>query len=503
MTRRATRTASLDELRHALRSRLVTAAPAIDSAIDTTASTAQLLHALALSVQRSDDRRRAWLLFIAVSAVFPRAAQLAELRRRLSLATAATALLAVLEATIDSATLPRVGLRRIELVEGSTVVDVNFCAASEHNTGIQRVVRQTMPIWNRYESDVTLVAWVHDSTAMRRLLDFEEDRVLNWNDRQLTPPLHHKFDEDEPVTLVVPWNSRVLLPEVPMAAICSQLACLAESSGNQVSVIGYDAIPLVSAEGQSTVQSEWFAHYLTIVKHAQSVAAISESAAEEFRGFCDALSAQGLAGPIVAAIPLARPVLDAQASRSEHTGQRPLVLCVGSHEPRKNQETVLYAAERLQDEGCEFELVFIGGGSALVLHEFDRRVHALNARGLHIRSLRRASDKELLELYRRARFTVLISLHEGYGLPVAESLGLGTPVLTSNFGSLAEIAAFGGCVQVNPRDDRDVLDGFRRMLTDDALIGRLRTEALAIPSRSWDDYADELWAFVQSGAELG
>ncbi|WP_208322672.1 glycosyltransferase family 1 protein [Salinibacterium sp. ZJ454] len=496
--RRTAEPAPLEEVKAALRSRLMAVAHLIAPAASLESSTAGLLHQLAVETKRTHDARKAWLLFIAVSASFPKPNQLTEMRRRLSLARDSTAMMAVLEATVNPATLPFVGRRSLEVVEDSTVVDVNFCATWEHNTGIQRVVRQTMPIWHATHKPVTFVAWIHDSTAMRRLLDFELDRVLNWNDRQLTPPARRNHEDEEPVALVVPWNCRVFLPEVPMASLCEQLACVAEHSGNVVSLIGYDAIPLVSAEGQSNDESERFAHYLTIVKRAHSVAAISESAAEEFRGFGDALPTQGIPGPIVRAIPLALETPVVAPELTEKVRERPLVLCVGSHEPRKNQEGVLYAAEALFNQGVDFELVFVGGGSASVLLDFDRRVRQLNARGFRVRSLRRASDNELLELYRRARFTAFISLHEGYGLPVAESLALGTPVLTSNFGSLAEIAAAGGCVMVNPRDDVDIVDGFRRMLTDDDLIERLEREAREIPSRSWSTYADELWAFVES-----
>ena len=48
------------------------------------------------------------------------------------------------------------------------------------------------------------------------------------------------------------------------------------------------------------------------------------------------------------------------------------------------------------------------------------------------------------ELPSRGQVHVFPSVHEGYGLPVAESLALGTPVITTEYGSTAEIAAGGG-----------------------------------------------------------
>jgi glycosyltransferase involved in cell wall biosynthesis len=104
------------------------------------------------------------------------------------------------------------------------------------------------------------------------------------------------------------------------------------------------------------------------------------------------------------------------------------------------------------------------------------------------------TDTELWALYREARFSVFVSLHEGFGLPVAESLALGTPALTSNYGSLAEIAEGGGCATVDPRSDDQVIAGMRKLLTDDKVIATLRAQAAGRPVRGWDEYARELWA---------
>ncbi|WP_290801930.1 glycosyltransferase family 1 protein [Herbiconiux sp.] len=375
------------------------------------------------------------------------------------------------------------------------MVDANFCATQEHNTGIQRVVRETLPKWERQGRSIRIVAWTADSTVMREIDEYETDRVLSWNERRYPVGHRHPMESVEfTETIVVPWKTDVFLPEVPLPSTTAALACLAEFSGNSVTLIGHDAIPLVSAEGQPNSESERFAHFLTVVKHAHRVIGVSESAASEFRGFASAVRAQGLAGPSVTAVPLAGEV-PARAAGTRRPGPRelPLVLCVGSHEPRKNQEAVLFAAEYLHHQGHRFRIVFVGRGSRAVTQDFDARVRRLRRRGLDVRSLRSLDDEGLWALYQEARFTTLVSLHEGFGLPVVESLALGTPVLTSNFGSLAEIAAQGGCLAVDPRSDVEIIEGMRRLLDDDDLIARLRSEASNAASRTWSEYAQELW----------
>jgi glycosyltransferase involved in cell wall biosynthesis len=88
------------------------------------------------------------------------------------------------------------------------------------------------------------------------------------------------------------------------------------------------------------------------------------------------------------------------------------------------------------------------------------------------------------------------SLNEGFGLPVAESLASGTPVITSDHGSMREIAVAGGALLVDPRDDLDITGALRALLTDDELHARLSAQARALPHRSWDSYAAELWQYL-------
>ena len=89
-----------------------------------------------------------------------------------------------------------------------------------------------------------------------------------------------------------------------------------------------------------------------------------------------------------------------------------------------------------------------------------------------------------------------LTLNEGFALPVAESIASGTPVITSDFGSMSELAAAGGAVVVNPRDDHQIANVLERVLTDDDLHATLSRQARERPHRTWDDYADEAWGYL-------
>jgi len=78
----------------------------------------------------------------------------------------------------------------------------------------------------------------------------------------------------------------------------------------------------------------------------------------------------------------------------------------------------------------------------------------------------------LRALIGHARALVMPSLAEGFGLPVAEAMALGTPVLTSNQGALAETAG-GAALTVNPEDTPRLSAALRRLADDDALCAEL------------------------------
>jgi glycosyltransferase involved in cell wall biosynthesis len=448
-------------------------------------ATAELLRLLVEATAEADDAARVWLLLAAVSAVFPLDEDVRDARRRLELAPPSEGVLWLLDWAHRVVTERGSALFGAQVVRDGVVADVDFTAKHDLQTGIQRVVRRLLPRWSA-SHEVVLAVWTEHTGAFRAADDDEQDRVLRW-----VRPLRRAPRRGDVATVLLPWRSTVVLPEVPGREQCARLAALAEHSGNRVAAIGYDCIPVVSADLMPDVEPTRFVQYLTVVKHTDVVAGISASAAEEFRGFASALPAQGLAGPRVVSVPLAGDAAD-PGPAPDRSGDVPEVLVVGSHEPRKNHLAVLHAAEVLWREGLRFRLHLIGG-PGWTTTAFDERLAALRSAGRDVEAQRSADDDALWAAYRNARFSVFPSLHEGYGLPVVEALALGTPVVATSYGSVGELAADGGVVPVDPRDDDALADAMRSLLVDDELLDRLRAEARDRPARTWDDYARELW----------
>lgn len=487
--------------RHALSSRLRAVAPYIDGVpahlpreMDPAADAATVLEALVAALVVRPAADSIWLLLTAISTCFPTRGDIDRARRMLELDEPVDIALRMLDDGLDLARLHGEPSADLEVVLGAVLVDVEHTARYNLHTGIQRVVRHLMPQWQ--EHDVLAVAWTGSGGMFRRLDARETRRVFRWDEfgdaGEGPDHLRARSDGDRSPALVVPWRSVVVLAEVPRTTVSDRVAGLGDRSGNTVVGIGYDAIPVVSADLVPPVESAKFVRYLTSLKFASRIAGISAAATAELGGFVQMLLAQGLPGPVVTEVSLPAPPA-VRGSGAPPAGP-PLILVVGSHEPRKNHLAVLHAAEVLWREGLLFRLKFIGGSGWG--DDFPRLAANLARSGRPVEVLKAVSDQVLDTALDDAAFTVFPSLHEGYGLPVVESLAHGTPAITSNFGSTLEIARDGGALVVDPRDDTSLTDAIRRLLVDPAALAELRAQIGRRKTRGWDGYARDLWAEI-------
>jgi glycosyltransferase involved in cell wall biosynthesis len=117
-------------------------------------------------------------------------------------------------------------------------------------------------------------------------------------------------------------------------------------------------------------------------------------------------------------------------------------LAVGTLEPRKNLERIAAAVEG------ELRVVGVRGWGGV-----EPPPNAV--------WLGEVSDEELARLYRGARCLVYASLYEGFGIPVAEALACGCPIVTSAGSAMAEVARE-DAVYVDPADVDSIRDGIER-----------------------------------------
>ncbi len=172
--------------------------------------------------------------------------------------------------------------------------------------------------------------------------------------------------------------------------------------------------------------------------------------------------------------PAFRPVPGAEAK--QRVGERygidgPFVLYMGLLQPRKNLVRLARAFARLEDAGLDHRLV-IAGKRAWLYGDMLREIEELGL-GDRLVFTDYVEPEDLPYLYNAASAFAYVSLYEGFGIPVLEALGCGTPVLASTDPALVEVGG-GAAVHVDPFDVDAIEDGLRRILTDSVLRDKLR-----------------------------
>ncbi|HEY6098159.1 MAG TPA: glycosyltransferase family 1 protein [Anaeromyxobacter sp.] len=166
-----------------------------------------------------------------------------------------------------------------------------------------------------------------------------------------------------------------------------------------------------------------------------------------------------------------------------HEGPRaPYLLAVGTLEPRKNLAVLLEALRVLRRDGRDITL-FVAGRQGWS--------HSLPLGDLapHVKLLGTVPDEELASLYAGAACYVIPSLHEGFGLPLAEAMAAGVPAVASDIPALREV----GGETVRYADPQDA-ESFARAIRD-ALDDREGSQLRAAAARGrarrfrWEDTA--------------
>lgn len=175
---------------------------------------------------------------------------------------------------------------------------------------------------------------------------------------------------------------------------------------------------------------------------------------------------------------------------------RPYALFVGAIEPRKNLDRLLDAWACLPPSlGEEFDLVVAGPpgwSSASTLARLGA------APG--VRYLGYVPEPELPPLTAGATIFVYPSLYEGFGLPVAQAMACGVPVMASGGSSLSEVVGEAGLL-VDPRSTAEIRAAVERLLLSPSLRAELAVKARQRAARfRWERAAAASASFFERAA---
>lgn len=168
-------------------------------------------------------------------------------------------------------------------------------------------------------------------------------------------------------------------------------------------------------------------------------------------------------------------------------------LFVGSLEPGKNLRLLRDMYELARTRGRTLpDLVIVGARFLGLAGE------GAPPAGWHY--LGHLPDPALVWLYRRARALLFPSKYEGFGLPLAEAMTLGCPVICSPISSLPEVT--GDAALLPDQDPAAYLGAAERLLHDDALREELVRRGTARARLfTWDRCARETLEVYRKAAD--
>ncbi len=144
--------------------------------------------------------------------------------------------------------------------------------------------------------------------------------------------------------------------------------------------------------------------------------------------------------------------------------------------PLKNTERIIKAFH-LATAGKELKLIIAGRPSNIKI-EPERNVRLLG----HI------PPEDLAALLSGSKGLIFASLYEGYGIPILDGFACGVPVITSNVGSMPEVAG-NAAELVDPESVDSIAEGIARVVRGGK--GLTDKGSLRVKNFSWEKTAEE------------
>jgi glycosyltransferase involved in cell wall biosynthesis len=187
-----------------------------------------------------------------------------------------------------------------------------------------------------------------------------------------------------------------------------------------------------------------------------------------------------------------RPAADVAAFRAVKGLTDPYILFVGTLEPRKNLGNLLKAFAQARKRGLKHRLVVVGGAGWM----YEDMLRRVREDGLDdgVAFAGFAPAEEMPLWYGAADAFVYPSLLEGFGLPVAEAMACGTPVITSNTSSMPEVGG-AAAAYATPTSVDEIADRLLEVANNVDCRAAMSAAGLKQAARfSWDKAARETMA---------
>jgi hypothetical protein len=313
-------------------------------------------------------------------------------------------------------------------------IDLEQFIGDPHATGIQRVLQYLGREWPKdipaafvipVEGQLAIVT----PQAAAQLVDRAFDERSSDDDLAVRIDAFVQEIEHEPLSRpVTDVFSHWLLPEVSYLPTVLDRARAMQQKGS-LTMIGYDALPMTDPANYRFIpgHAAEISEYFRLLAQAQHVVAISD------------YSRTSIGTALRRSLPT-----DVAHPGGDHVpivDGRPPATCrflrVGTLEARKKPVEIIEAFEAATDQGMSAQLTFIGRPSASD-EAINQRIRSAIANEFPVEWIAGAPDSAVHEAMNTSTYFLSVGI-EGYGIPVLESIRLGTPVLFGGTQPAAEL----------------------------------------------------------------
>lgn len=203
----------------------------------------------------------------------------------------------------------------------------------------------------------------------------------------------------------------------------------------------YDVIPLLLPETQSSLRRLYWPIALRhSALHADRIITISEQSKKDIVRLLDVSPEKIRVTPLAVDTDHFSPFAKATGDKATNN---PYILFVGTWDARKNITSLIKAYEKIADS-IPHNLIIAGRPAKK--DDGSRSYAEKSQYSNRIVFKESVPYDDLPLLYSGADMFVWPSVYEGWGFPVQEAMACGTPVITSNGGSLPEVVGTAGIV---------------------------------------------------------
>jgi glycosyltransferase involved in cell wall biosynthesis len=289
----------------------------------------------------------------------------------------------------------------------------------------------------------------------------------------------------EPRTCVLLHNTTIVIAEVMGRDVADRLITWQRVGLNVTTrFVVHDFLPLTHSRFFSPAASH--THLLNVEAFAASerITVATPFLDTEMRAICNAIN---LPAPPIEVIPLPIAITPSSGALSPKPSN-PYVVFMGGFEPRKGLSEFVEYVLAHRTENDDFTAVIVGKPPMIAeKHQFFLVKRILRNRKV-FRLVSGLTDTELATLMAEALAVVYVSEAEGYGLPVLESLAVGTPVITtSNDLSRHLKDLYGGVVEVFDESDAAIatIRSFTTKAHRSRVVSTINKQALPLNVDEW------------------